>query len=154
MVFAHRQKDRKQVKRDLETVFEYFPKIKSLYHRTSGYLSGGEQQMLVIGRALMARPRLMLLDEPFGALDPVTRDSLQTEFKTLQKSLGFTAVLVTHDMAEALILADRIAVMKAGSIIRMGTPNELLDEPGDEYVAALLETPRRHVQLLTDLERN
>jgi osmoprotectant transport system ATP-binding protein len=117
-------------------------------------LSGGQRQRVGFARALAGDANVMLLDEPFGALDPVTRDSLQTEFKSLQESLGFTAVMVTHDMAEALILADRIAVMQSGSIIRIGTPSELLHEPGDPYVAALLETPRRHVQLLRDLERN
>ena len=94
----------------------------------------------------------MLLDEPFGALDPVTRDDLQREFQRLQVKLKFAAVLVTHDMAEALLLAHRIAVMKAGRLVRLGTPAELLSDPRDDYVAALLETPRRHATLLKRLE--
>ena len=115
-------------------------------------LSGGQRQRVGFARALAAEPSVMLLDEPFGALDPVTRDSLQTEFKNLQRNLGFTAVLVTHDMAEALLLADQIAVMNAGHLVRIGAPAELLADPGNDYVAALLETPRRHVQLLRTLE--
>ena len=117
-------------------------------------LSGGQRQRVGFARALASDAKVMLLDEPFGALDPVTRDSLQSEFRTLQRELALTAVIVTHDMAEALLLADRIAVMRQGEVIRVGTPRELLSEPGDPYVAALLETPRRHVRLLSELEKN
>ncbi len=120
--------------------------------RLPDQLSGGQKQRVGFARALAADPNIMLLDEPFGALDPVTRDRLQTEFRILQQQLRFTAVMVTHDMAEALLLADQIAVMQAGTLIRVGTPSELLREPGNDYVAALLETPRRHVRLLQDLE--
>jgi osmoprotectant transport system ATP-binding protein len=94
----------------------------------------------------------MLLDEPFGALDPVTRDSLQSEFKCIQRELGLTAVIVTHDMAEAMLLADRIAIMNEGEILRVGTAAELLDDPGHDYVAALLATPRRHGELVRAIE--
>ncbi len=117
-------------------------------HRLPKELSGGQRQRVGFARALAANARLMLLDEPFGALDPVTRDALQTEFQLLQKSLGFTAVMVTHDMAEALLLADRVAVMREGRLIRLGTPRQLLCDPRDEYVAALLATPRRHGELI------
>ena len=116
-------------------------------------LSGGQRQRVGFARALAGGAKVMLLDEPFGALDPVTRDSLQTEFKTLQKKFELTAVLVTHDMAEALLLADQIAVMKEGSVVRIGTPRELLKEPGDDYVAQLLSTPRRHGELMKNLEQ-
>lgn len=115
-------------------------------------ISGGQRQRVGVARALAGEPKVMLLDEPFGALDPVTRDTLQTAFKSLHDRLKFTAMLVTHDMAEALLLADTIAVMKEGEILRLGTPAELLDEPGDPYVAELLETPRRHGRLIRDLE--
>lgn len=115
-------------------------------------LSGGQRQRVGFARALAVDPKVMLLDEPFGALDPVTRDSLQAEFLRLQEELGFTAVIVTHDMAEALLLADKIAVMRDGELLRFGTPRELLQDAGDEYVAQLLETPRRHGRLIHDLE--
>jgi len=121
--------------------------------RYPGQLSGGQRQRVGFARALAADPKVMLLDEPFGALDPVTRDSLQSEFKSLQKTLGLTAVIVTHDMAEAMLLADVIAVMNEGRVLRVGTPVDLVRDPGDEYVATLLATPRRHGELLRDIER-
>jgi len=119
--------------------------------RLPSELSGGQRQRVGFARALAAEPKVMLLDEPFGALDPVTRDTLQIEFSRIQRSLGLTAVIVTHDMAEALLLADIIAVMNIGEILRIGTPKELLQDPGDDYVAKLLETPRRHGELVREL---
>src|SRR5262249_17819157 len=106
-------------------------------------LSGGQQQRVGFARALAAGPQVMLLDEPFGALDPVTRDELRTEFLQIRRRLELTAVMVTHDMTEALLSADQIAVMNAGRLVRVGTPRELLTEPGDDYVAALMASPRR-----------
>ena len=117
-------------------------------------LSGGQRQRVGFARALGGDAKVMLLDEPFGALDPVTRDSLQTEFKSMQEQLELTAVMVTHDMAEALLLADQIAVMKDGEVVRIGTPRELLKDPGNDYVAKLLSTPRRHGELMKSLESN
>lgn len=121
--------------------------------RHPAQLSGGQRQRVGFARALAGGAKVMLLDEPFGALDPVTRDSLQTEFQEIQQRLGLTAVMVTHDMAEALLLADQIAVMNEGRIVRIGTPQELLHDPGDEYVDRLLSTPRRHGELIRTLER-
>ncbi len=117
-------------------------------------LSGGQQQRVGVARALAGRPNIVLMDEPFGALDPVTRDALQSEFKALQKSLGLTVVMVTHDMTEALLMADRIAVMHAGQLLQLGTPQQLLAHPDHPHVAALLETPRRHAARLEDLLRS
>jgi osmoprotectant transport system ATP-binding protein len=114
-------------------------------------LSGGQQQRVGVARALAVSPRLMLLDEPFGALDPLTRDRLQQSFLDLRRRLGLTAVLVTHDMAEALLLADRVAVMNAGRLVQIGTPAELLRAPADDHVALLLATPRRQARRLDDL---
>ena len=120
--------------------------------RYPSQLSGGQKQRVGFARAVAGGAKVMLLDEPFGALDPVTRDSLQTEFKSIQEKLELTAVVVTHDMAEALLLADQIAVMKDGLVVRIGTPRELLKEPGDDYVAQLLSTPKRHGELMKTLE--
>ena len=114
-------------------------------------LSGGQQQRVGFARALAAGPQVMLLDEPFGALDPVTRDELRGEFLALRKRLGLTAVMVTHDMTEALLSADLIAVMNAGRLVRLGTPRELLTDPGDDFVATLMATPKRQADQLEAL---
>ena len=106
-------------------------------------LSGGQQQRVGFARALAAGPKIILLDEPFGALDPITRDSLQTELKELHRRLNLTAVMVTHDMTEALIMADRIAVMAEGKILQVATPQDLVRNPANEYVETLLSTPKR-----------
>jgi len=114
-------------------------------------LSGGQQQRIGFARALAVGARVMLLDEPFGALDPITRDELRDEFLSLRKRLGLTAVMVTHDITEALLSADQIAVMNAGRLLRVGTPRELVANPGDPFVASLLAAPRRHADRLDAL---
>ena len=114
-------------------------------------LSGGQQQRVGVARALAAEPSVMLLDEPFGALDPLTRDRLQESFTRIRRRLGLTAIFVTHDMAEALLLGDRIAVMDAGELVQVGTPHELLHEPASELVRELMETPQRQARTLRSL---
>ncbi len=114
-------------------------------------LSGGQQQRVGVARALAAEPSVMLLDEPFGALDPLTRDRLQESFTRIRRRLGLTAIFVTHDMAEALLLGDRIAVMDAGELVQVGTPHELLHEPANDLVRELMETPQRQAQNLRSL---
>jgi len=106
-------------------------------------LSGGQQQQIGLARALAAEPEVVLLDEPFAALDPLTRDRLQQSFQLIRRRLALTAVFVTHDMAEALLLGDRIAVLDAGRLLQIGTPRDLMRWPANETVAELLETPRR-----------
>jgi osmoprotectant transport system ATP-binding protein len=106
-------------------------------------LSGGQQQRVGVARALAASPKVLLMDEPFGALDPITRDELQRQLKELQASLGLTIVLVTHDVTEALLLADSIAVMKEGVVLGHDAPSRLVAEPPHEYVRALMEMPKR-----------
>jgi osmoprotectant transport system ATP-binding protein len=124
------------------------------YHRRyPRELSGGQQQRVGVARALAARPSVLLMDEPFGALDPITRDQIQDELKTLQGALGLTIVLVTHDMTEALLLADRIAVMKDGQIVGTGTPTELMSEPGHEYVRTLMAMPKRQADRVERIAR-
>ncbi len=93
----------------------------------------------------------MLLDEPFGALDPITRDELREDFLRIRRQLGLTAAMVTHDMTEALLSADLIAVMNAGRLLQVGTPHELLSSPADEFVAHMMATPRRHAGQLEAL---
>ena len=100
-------------------------------------LSGGQRQRVAFARALAADPPLILLDEPFGALDALTRLELHRQFLELKKALGKTTVLVTHDLAEAFRLADRIGVMRAGRLLQLGPPAELAARPADPYVSAL-----------------
>jgi osmoprotectant transport system ATP-binding protein len=97
-------------------------------------LSGGQKQRVGVARALANDPPILLMDEPFGALDPITRRRLQLEFRRLEQDLGKTVVFVTHDVPEALRLADRIAVMDEGRILQIGTPREILLRPADDFV--------------------
>ena len=101
-------------------------------------LSGGQRQRVAIARALAADPQVVLLDEPFGALDAITRHELQSEFQSLQRGLAKTTVLVTHDLSEAFRLADRIAVMRAGRLLQVGAPSQLASTPADPYITQLL----------------
>jgi osmoprotectant transport system ATP-binding protein len=97
-------------------------------------LSGGERQRVGLARALAADPPLLLMDEPFGALDPLTRRRLQDEFKELQGRLRKSVVLVTHDVPEALRLADEVAVMDGGRVLQRGAPREIRDAPQPGFV--------------------
>lgn len=105
-------------------------------------LSGGQQQRIGVVRALAADQNIILMDEPFGALDPLTRDSLQVMVKELQEELGKTFVFVTHDMDEALKLATRIVIMSEGKIVQIGTPDEILSNPANEFVAQFIGQDR------------
>ncbi len=113
-------------------------------------LSGGQAQRVGVARALAAGPKLMLMDEPFGALDPVTRDSLGRAYRALHDRLGLTTLMVTHDIAEALLLADRIVVLIEGRIRADGTPAALLAHD-DADVRAMVEVPRRQAERLASL---
>ncbi len=110
-------------------------------------LSGGQRQRVGVARALAAKPRIVLMDEPFGALDPLTRDALGDDYRALHRKLGLTTVMITHDMTEAILLADRVAVMRAGRLSALGTPSELSGSD-DAYVGELLRTPRRQAERL------
>jgi osmoprotectant transport system ATP-binding protein len=114
--------------------------------RPPAALSGGQRQRVGVARALAAGPALMLMDEPFGALDPVTRDGLARDYRALHERLGLTTVMVTHDVMEALLLADRIVVLEAGRILADGPPAALLAHDENPAVRALMETPRRQAR--------
>ncbi len=111
--------------------------------RSPAALSGGQRQRVGIARALAARPDLMLMDEPFGALDPVLREALGREYRRIHDDLGLTTLMVTHDVVEAVLLADRILVLRAGRIVADGPPHALLTGAEDAEVRALMDMPRR-----------
>jgi len=113
-------------------------------------LSGGQQQRVGVARALAARPKLMLMDEPFGALDPVTRDALGRAYRALHERLGLTTLMVTHDVAEALLLADRIVVLIEGRIRADAAPAALVAST-DPQVRAMIDVPRRQAERLASL---
>lgn len=108
--------------------------------RFPSMLSGGQQQRVALARSLVMRPRALLLDEPLGALDKNLRESMQFELRRLQRSLGITTVLVTHDQEEALTLSDMVVVMNEGRIVQSGTPREVYDLPQTRFVAEFLGT--------------
>ena len=114
-------------------------------------LSGGQRQRIGLARALAAKPEVVLLDEPFGALDAVTRDTLGRQYRKIHDALGLTTVMITHDMMEALLLADRIAVMREGRMLAEGAPHDILTAEADPYVRELVETPRRQAERVSAL---
>ena len=113
-------------------------------------LSGGQRQRVGVARALAAEPSIVLMDEPFGALDPLTRDALGDDFRALHERLGLTTIMITHDITEALLLADRVAVMREGRLLAEGTPAELAGSD-DAYVGELMRSPRRQADRLNAL---
>lgn len=123
---------------------------RTMAGRAPSELSGGQRQRIGVARALAAEPKVMLLDEPFGALDPLIREALGDDYRALHDRLGLTTVMVTHDMAEAVLLADRIVVLKSGRIVADGTPAALLAGAEDPDARALLEAPRRQAARLAE----
>ena len=121
-----------------------------LAQRLPSQLSGGQRQRVGVARALAAAPRIVLMDEPFGALDPVTRGQLADDYRTLHRRLGLTSVMVTHDVTEAVLLADRIVVLADGEIAAEGTPAELLRGHADARVNALFDAPRRQARRMRE----
>ncbi|RYF95338.1 MAG: ABC transporter ATP-binding protein [Caulobacteraceae bacterium] len=119
--------------------------------RLPDQLSGGERQRVGVARALAAKPKILLMDEPFGALDPITREALGRATRDLHDKLHLTTLMVTHDVQEALLLADRILVMAGGRLLADASPRELLKGHGDPAVAALIDTPARQARALSAL---
>ena len=118
-------------------------------------LSGGMQQRVGVARAFAVDPKLMLYDEPFSALDPLIRRDMQDEVTRLQAETGKTMLFITHDLLEALRLGDRIAIMRDGAIVQLGTPEELVGSPADDYVANFIrDIPRTHVLTLRWIMRD
>ncbi|MGU3315037.1 ATP-binding cassette domain-containing protein [Sphingomonas sp. M6A6_1c] len=133
---------------DVAALLELVALPPAIADRLPDALSGGQRQRVAIARALAPGAKLLLLDEAFGALDPVTRNALGSEIRRLHERLGLTTILVTHDMAEALLLADRVLVMAAGRIVADATPTALLNGGGGEAAQALVAVPRHQTERL------
>lgn len=112
-------------------------------------LSGGQQQRVGVARALASRPDVLLMDEPFGALDPIIRARAQDDLKQIQRKLGSTIVLVTHDMEEAIRLGDRVGVMDEGRLVQYGPPEDIVAHPGNSFVADMVGDAERPMRLLS-----
>jgi len=113
-------------------------------------LSGGQMQRVALARSIVYRPQLLLLDEPLSNLDAKLRLRLRDDLRVILKQTGMTALYVTHDQAEAVVLGDRIGVMREGSLVQIGTPRQLLDAPADDFVAAMIDTPKRRAHRLAE----
>ena len=133
---------------ELMNLVELSPQLDS---RFPYELSGGQQQRVGVARALAAGPQVMLLDEPFGSLDALTRERLQESFLRIHKSLSLTTILVTHDMTEALTMGDRIGVLRDGVLLQVARARELLSHPKDSYVEQLMDAPRRQAAVIDAL---
>lgn len=130
-----------EIKKKVEKAAELL-RISHLLDRKTARLSGGEMQRVSIGRAIVRAPRIFLMDEPLSNLDAKLRESLRVELKHIQKTERSTTLFVTHDQIEALTMADRIAVLKNGRVIQVGTPYDIYDAPADTFVAQLVGTPK------------
>ena len=130
-----------EIRRQVQHAAEIL-RITHLLERKTAKLSGGEMQRVSIGRAIVRRPRLFLMDEPLSNLDAKLRESLRVELKHIQKTQGITTLFVTHDQVEALTMAERIAVLNKGRIVQIGTPTDIYDRPASMFVAQMVGVPR------------
>ncbi len=142
--------DRKKIDARVAELLELFQLDAGEFRdRYPSQLSGGQQQRVGVARALAAAPRLLLMDEPFGALDPIIRARAQADLRQIQRRLGTTIVLVTHDMNEAIQLADHIAVMDQAKLLQYATPREIVVRPATPFVGELLGSGERPFRLLS-----
>lgn len=155
LAFPLRSPMRKTPEDQIRTKVTSTAKILHIHHlldRKTANLSGGEMQRVSIGRAIVREPRIFLMDEPLSNLDAKLREEMRVELQHLQKTEGNTTLFVTHDQIEALTMADRIAVLNEGTIIQIGTPNDIYDRPVTTFVATLVGTPR--INLLDAVPEN
>lgn len=142
--------DRKRIDRRVDELLELFGLEPAEFAgKYPSELSGGQQQRVGVARAMAAEPAVLLMDEPFGALDPITRSRLQDEFATIQRRRRITAILVTHDMDEAFRLADRVAVMDQGKVLQIAAPEALLRNPKEGFVGQLVGMDDRALRVLS-----
>ena len=132
------QKEKRQNRKLAEELIGLVGLEREMLDRYPEELSGGQQQRVGIARALASRPKLLLMDEPFGALDEITKRAMQNELLALQKKLGMTVVFITHDIREAMKLGDRVLVMEQGKIAQCDTPENVKKNPADEFVKELI----------------
>jgi osmoprotectant transport system ATP-binding protein len=125
---------------------------RDLAARLPATLSGGQAQRVGVARALAAEPKIVLMDEPFGAVDQITRTALARDYRELHERLGLTTVMVTHDVVEAVLIADRIAVLSGGQIVEEGSAHDLLSEAKHEYSRQLMSMPRLQAERINRLE--
>lgn len=142
--------DKKRIRERVDELLELFQLEPQAYRdRYPHELSGGQQQRVGVARALATGPNILLMDEPFGALDPVIRAKAQDDLKAIQKRFGTTIILVTHDLEEAIHLSDQIAVMDDGKLLQYATPADILARPATPFVEKLIGTGERPFRLLS-----
>lgn len=131
--------DKDEIHKKVEYLLEFVGlDVQEFIHKYPSQLSGGEAQRVGVARALAGNPEIILMDEPFGALDPVNRYKLQREFLKIKKKLDKTIVFVTHDIEEAILLGDKIAIMDDGKIIQTGSPDEIVFHPKSSFISSFL----------------
>lgn len=141
---------RQQINERVEELMELFQlDVSSLANRYPHELSGGQQQRVGVARALAAKPNVLLMDEPFGALDPVIRAKAQDDLLTTQRRFGITVILVTHDLEEAIHMGDKIAVMDKGRLLQYAAPAEIIANPATSFVEQLISTGDKPFRLLS-----
>ena len=140
------------IQSDYDMVFDLLPRLKERRNQPAGTLSGGEQQMLAVGRALMCKPKILLLDEPLSALDGVIKESIKDRIKTIAREYHLTTIIVTHDPEEALTLSDRVLIIEQGTISQYAKPEEIVHQPKNDFVRKFilnqLEIKRNNIYAL------
>jgi osmoprotectant transport system ATP-binding protein len=140
--------DKKQARDRSYAVLETVGLDTSLATKYPSQLSGGQQQRVGVARGLVSDPNILLMDEPFGAVDPIVREELQTELLRLQRDLDKTIVFVTHDIDEAFLLGDQVVILKkGGEVAQVGTPADILSHPADAFVRSFVGLDKGHRQL-------
>jgi osmoprotectant transport system ATP-binding protein len=135
-----RKKDKSKIDTTVNNLIKIVGMDKELLDRYPNELSGGQKQRIGIARALAASPKILLMDEPFGAVDEITRKSLQEEILRIHKELGVTIIFITHDIKEALKLGSKVLIMDKGEIIQLGTPDEIKSNPKNSFVKELISS--------------
>ncbi len=135
-----RKKDKSKIDTTVNKLIEIVGMDKEMLERYPNELSGGQKQRIGIARALAASPKILLMDEPFGAVDEITRKSLQEEILRIHKELGVTIIFITHDIKEALKLGSKVLIMDKGEIIQLGTPDEIKSNPKNSFVKELISS--------------